>query len=389
MSNSNGIITAPVDLENDVCKVLGLGMYDVGAACTSPNINQWSKKKPIKYNKWGELTEQEWMWGNYGMDIGYAHSLDVVELFKRASNTPDWKYLRPEGTDTSQYRTLDFEGYNHYAVFPFRFSFPSLIYIYGDSGVASQGFVVAKQANADMWITDFRYAMEGYGGYDRFRWAIIWRRQGSTIHSDIHFSYGNYIKDTTETEIIDVNFPSVGYYDTLLVVTNEITESSDAYDSIYIPRSLHSVSIERKYDSVVVTITNASTLQNQLMMSGGQITGFDYVYLSMNVGVGTTSTSGTGRLDLWIRCMNNNNQILAEFQLNPQESGEFYYSGSGVKTTVLDYMTGSIINLRNYVDDYTLAEIRKVEMRPVPEKVRGNCVFYMDKTYAFTVEGYY
>ena len=58
MSIQNGVITAPVSIA-DVKQALGLASNDLGTLCTSNRVNMWSKKKPIKYNKIGELTDAE------------------------------------------------------------------------------------------------------------------------------------------------------------------------------------------------------------------------------------------------------------------------------------------------------------------------------------------
>lgn len=391
MSNSKGLITAPVDLETDVYKVLGIGAtasgYDVGHACQSDKINIWSRKKPVRYQKLGELTEAEFAHAFYGISEQDAHSVDVIELFKRAQASPDWVYLKPEGGNSSPFRITDFIGYNHTSVFPYKFQMPSILYIYGDGRETSGTFLVSKQEGGGFTIQDLYYMMDLYGGYERYRWAVMWKPSGSTLHSDVHFAYGPYVKGSEDQVMIEVTFPSTGSFDTLLVVTNETTETTDAYDSIYIPRSSGSVTVQRKYDSVVVTITNATELQSLLSMASGVITGFNYVYLSMKPGEGTTSTSGNGRLDLWVTCYDGNNNILEEFQLRADGS-VFSYSGGGTVTTVLDYMIGGSIDLSNYIDSYSLSQLRRVEMIPVPEKENGNAVFYMDKTYRFTASQY-
>ncbi len=49
MSVSNGIITAPVSIE-DVKKVLGKSTNDLASLCTADNINKWSRMKPCRFN---------------------------------------------------------------------------------------------------------------------------------------------------------------------------------------------------------------------------------------------------------------------------------------------------------------------------------------------------
>lgn len=48
MSNSNGKITAPVSIENDIVPVLGETTYSLENLCRSNKINKWSYIKPIQ-----------------------------------------------------------------------------------------------------------------------------------------------------------------------------------------------------------------------------------------------------------------------------------------------------------------------------------------------------
>lgn len=104
MGNSNGVITAPINVQTDVYKVLGIGaqggFYDIGRACASDRVNIHSKYCPIVHSKISDLTDAEWEAAAYGF-------------------VPQGTTLlrpRPTGGTSSPYRLTDFNRYNHYAI---------------------------------------------------------------------------------------------------------------------------------------------------------------------------------------------------------------------------------------------------------------------------------
>lgn len=105
MGNSNGKITAPVNVQTDVYKVLGIGaqggFYDVGRACASDRVNRNSKYCPIVNPKISALTDVEWEAAAYGFVY------DARGYLTRPI---------PTGGTSSPYRITDFNRYNHYAI---------------------------------------------------------------------------------------------------------------------------------------------------------------------------------------------------------------------------------------------------------------------------------
>lgn len=118
MSNYNGIISAPINIQTDVYAVLGLGSttsgYDIGYACanTHGKINMWSKHKPIKWNKLAELTAADYQEANYGI-IEPAGSREPDTAVEQG-----YVYQVPEGGKLSPYRITDFLDYYHNATYP-------------------------------------------------------------------------------------------------------------------------------------------------------------------------------------------------------------------------------------------------------------------------------
>lgn len=117
MSNSNGVITAPVSVA-DVQKVLGVSDKHIGDLCKSAKINKWAKYKPISYKALKPITEAQRKTVNFGM------SLPAPVEFRQNLNTiknvcaTGWVYDKPTGGINSPCRIDDFNNYYHGAKAP-------------------------------------------------------------------------------------------------------------------------------------------------------------------------------------------------------------------------------------------------------------------------------
>lgn len=114
MARSNGKISKPVQYE-DIQLALGTSANDIGQLCQSEFINRWSFKKPVRKNKWFEMTEDDFFSVDDGFVIpSYNSARDcAADVF---NGNADWEYQRPRGLSyNEQFRTLDFNGYDHNA----------------------------------------------------------------------------------------------------------------------------------------------------------------------------------------------------------------------------------------------------------------------------------
>lgn len=138
MSIVNGIITAPVTLE-DVKSVLNEDSNDIATLCKSSNINMWSKYKPVNLRKkfvTDTLNSDGKSWtapsGRLGWWLGNNTVNDaalVIPLVSSKSDFDDdkarWTYNKPYGGDSSPYRLSDFAGYYDDAQDPISPAYPS------------------------------------------------------------------------------------------------------------------------------------------------------------------------------------------------------------------------------------------------------------------------
>ncbi|MDE6113535.1 MAG: hypothetical protein K2G49_00565 [Muribaculum sp.] len=137
MANKNELISAPVDLWDDVCVVLESERADVGYLCGNFHgaVNPWAKYKPVEapIPEWDVHKRYEerftggvlrWVETATGGIAGYrgargdcglsVTAMSAVNL--AGSAEAEWKYSPPR----TFYRLSDFDGYNHAARAPYR-----------------------------------------------------------------------------------------------------------------------------------------------------------------------------------------------------------------------------------------------------------------------------
>lgn len=109
--NSDGLITAPVNVKADIAKVLATNNTNLSSLCTHQNINKYSKKKPVRYPNIPSRNTDWWksIDGDCGLDVQLNNYLDSYK------NDTAYAYKRPRGGTSEPYREADFDGYYHYA----------------------------------------------------------------------------------------------------------------------------------------------------------------------------------------------------------------------------------------------------------------------------------
>ena len=175
MSLQNGIITAPVSIE-DVRSCLNDTSTDVGSLCSSTKINKWSKYKPVKLSDKNTVTGQwdfsnncwlstaSWWRGSQTIELSYAeecgyripcitpsseyrsqayYTIDDTAIpggYTAPNNVPNglWQYQA-----RTIYRLSDFAGYSHNPTKPLGVHYPStsdipIVLTPNDSGVSFQ-----------------------------------------------------------------------------------------------------------------------------------------------------------------------------------------------------------------------------------------------------------
>lgn len=119
MGQSNGIITAPVSID-DVKTVLGATSYDLGTLCRHAGVNMWARFKPVsRRNLFGiQADYYKADDGNFGITLPASKTklADLEAVVTGGLN--GWGYDKPTGGDNAPFRLLDFDGYDHKAKSP-------------------------------------------------------------------------------------------------------------------------------------------------------------------------------------------------------------------------------------------------------------------------------
>lgn len=108
-----------------VKSTLGAATNDVGGLCIHPNINKWSKYKPVQHSKRTGLVDADFKSVRSGMNIPsvIAHpSSGYVPIMDYYRNNPNFEftYNKPRGVNVTNgwnepFRLGDFRGYEHTA----------------------------------------------------------------------------------------------------------------------------------------------------------------------------------------------------------------------------------------------------------------------------------
>ena len=96
-----------------VADTIGSGSNDVGTLCTHPNVNKWSKWKPVTSNKHTGMTAEDMAATQFGLSIPFfSNRADLISFY---TSTPagTWPYAKPTGGASSPYRLGDFRNYEH------------------------------------------------------------------------------------------------------------------------------------------------------------------------------------------------------------------------------------------------------------------------------------
>ena len=224
------IIGKPIHFREKVRAVLGAATDDCGALCTHPNVNRWSKRKPINHSAVVELTEAQFSALKYGINIFELSSTVGISY-----NIANWNYNKP--TTLSPKRIGDFNMYEHNAPVP-------LIQNHGTGEITFAKFV-STNTNIMFDILRTPTELDGYclnienieteGGLtiagNYYLAADIYPRgatSGSPIYTiyslnKIGYSTGTYSEDSRSIRLNEPSIPSGNYAYHLYMSTHNET----------------------------------------------------------------------------------------------------------------------------------------------------------------------
>lgn len=124
MAYSNGIITKPISID-DIKIALGVWENRLSVLCKSPQINMWSRNKPMSIAKLFDVTESDKQNVNYGINISIVKGYGNDTLFQSFNYANQLTYAIPFGSSLSPYRLADFNGYNSQSIVPYGIERPA------------------------------------------------------------------------------------------------------------------------------------------------------------------------------------------------------------------------------------------------------------------------
>lgn len=97
-----------------VKSTLGVSTTNIAALCTSPNINMWSKRKPVRDSRLFIPVDEV----GVGNSQNSAENYGLIIPAYQGDDSLLTTYARPTGGSNSPYRLGDFRGYDHNAAAP-------------------------------------------------------------------------------------------------------------------------------------------------------------------------------------------------------------------------------------------------------------------------------
>lgn len=178
MSNSNGVISAPVNTD-DVSSVIGENSHDVATLCMSQKINGYAKYKPEAVGDQTELSLEMRKNNNFGLvpQAFYNGKTALINAVKNGTFNGGWKYVRPG--ENHWKRLTDFVGYNHNARSPFGDLLPGTFIISSDT--TRHLYIPASPPPPDedaLNLSDFQ--MSGYN-YKNWYFGVLLYNTSNTL----------------------------------------------------------------------------------------------------------------------------------------------------------------------------------------------------------------
>ena len=264
---NNGVITRPANGSltlGEVARFFGVqkradNKYHLSDVCRAAGINIWSRIKPVRSVRNVQMRQSyfpsltnydanhdDFRDASFGFNLETLATINPVTCLDRAkTNNGVWEYLRPQGavqgSPTSWFRLLDFNGYNNRALAPY-----SLNYYPQTSVVGNQDIRVVENSSAEIKMEDVSSASFEQLDPSSAYLYLLWRKRGeSGVRLPIPKSTDT-MKNIFETysayTFRDINMSSNGTYEFVIAACNGDDEGVDEW--IYLPGTYGEVIID-------------------------------------------------------------------------------------------------------------------------------------------------
>jgi len=225
---------------------LGSGSRDVGTLCTHPNINKWSRWKPISSNKHEGIIIADLINKKFGLDI--VSKSTIFDLLAYYSTNSIWNYLKPTGGASSPYRLGDFRNYDHLAYMAFNTTQLNSFYYKTDDKI--RNWIYNDQSALTSLI---RWDDLGYGDY--YFGACIAKKSDFQQNTRFTDPFSVKLGETPSTYVdVMIGDLSLGDYVVAQYITNDNVISANQH-FIPIPNGYFEVQIKKSALFVIITGT--------------------------------------------------------------------------------------------------------------------------------------
>lgn len=220
---------------------------DIGLLCTSPKVNKWAKYKPVRHPSYKPLEESQRAKVCFGIDMSDVHDSTYEGLLTKAiGNGCAYGYLPPRGAAYAEpFRVLDFNGYNHKADKPYRYSF-----VHFDAN-ADGWMDVYVSEKADLLLSEIDPSLLPSSDMASCRLVLLYRRVGTTTGGGYIFPKvgGRYItladiENSESAPVARFTMPSQGEYHFVAALTDADEDNIEDMYWMYLPDAL----FRAKYD---------------------------------------------------------------------------------------------------------------------------------------------
>ncbi len=174
---------------------LGASTNDVGRLCIHPNVNMWSKWKPVRYPSVSPITQAQLEAAKYGITFEtYANIGAVTDAY--VSSSVVWSYDKPRGGLYNEpYRLTDFTNYEKTAIVPIAGAFvtPQAQNIEnGQTTITGSVFInsspkVGEIGWEDLNLGGRKLAMALYSGNDLIKTAVANKSGDMYVNMDTRY----------------------------------------------------------------------------------------------------------------------------------------------------------------------------------------------------------
>ena len=174
---------------------LGAATNDVGRLCIHPNINMWSKWKPVRYPSVSPITQAQLEASKYGITFNPYANIGAVKTAYGNSSVV-WSYDKPRGGLYNEpYRLTDFTNYEKNAIPAISGAFvtPQAQNIEnGQTTITGSVFINGSPKAGEIGWEDLnlggrKLAMALYSGNDLIKTAVA--NNSGDMHVDMDTSY--------------------------------------------------------------------------------------------------------------------------------------------------------------------------------------------------------